>query len=497
MNRFKPLKWPTWVLICLSFGAFALLLWLTPQGGVILTRDSGSYISAGRSLLEGEGLLRYNRVVYARWPPLYPLVLAALEVITAPLSLDLLEAIRFLNALTYAALTFASGRLFLRLIRSPLLALLATVTLLFNWPLVLTSVHAWSEPLFNLLVVLFLLTLANYIDQPQRRSLVWMALLATLATLQRYSGIVTITTGLVMIVLVSSGQRKWRDTLIFGSLSITPLLLWNVYNQLVAGNAVGEWELGGQSIVRAIEQTCRMLGSWLLPSGGANMQVIIGAVLMVSIAVALIYQLRRRNLLLAVLLLIVSFTGLTMGLAVVTRVALDNRMYSPIFVPVTGLIFLLLEAILQRLPPIKSESVVFTGISLIFTLALLLTRSEDVLREFGILRENCCREQIWEEAPIISWLRDQPVKEFAWNNAPEKSRIFTSYYGNALPRSLAALEKWAQTQTSDQYIIWYAFSNDYNYRYSGEMLTETLDLETIMELDGSGLYRLHVNNPTK
>ena len=104
----KGWYWPALLLLG-ALGVVAALL-STPYGGAGTTPDSISYIAASRSLLAGYGFVRYEAVPFTIWPPVYPLLLAGVDVIRSALGIvEITEAIRYGQALGFGALIVAAG----------------------------------------------------------------------------------------------------------------------------------------------------------------------------------------------------------------------------------------------------------------------------------------------------------------------------------------------------------------------------------------------------
>jgi len=136
------------------------------------------------------------------WPPLYPVILS---VFPYPY---------VLNALCYAGcvvLVYAH----LHRYRLALTAALFTPAFTINF------LHVWSEPLFIALTAAFFMVLLR-----ARCHLLALTLLAALALMQRYSGVVLVVVGAVFILY----RWGWKPSLTFVLLPTTCLLAWITRN---------------------------------------------------------------------------------------------------------------------------------------------------------------------------------------------------------------------------------------------------------------------------
>jgi len=143
-------------------GALLVLL-STSRYGVGMSEDSVAYTSCARNLMSGDGYTCHyscqDSTAFVLWPPLFPTLLAALgKAGIAPL-----VGARFLNAIVFGLIVFASGQLFRMHMRSTALAILATTSVLLSVSLLNVSVFAWTEPLFTLLTILFAMHLGHHV----------------------------------------------------------------------------------------------------------------------------------------------------------------------------------------------------------------------------------------------------------------------------------------------------------------------------------------------
>ena len=135
----------------------AIILIATSNFGAGLTPDSIGYLAATRSLLAGKGVLWYNGDPIDIWPPLYPVMLA---IVNKVFGVDFLASVHVINAIFFGLIVYLSGILFFNyLVSVPSLAILGSIYVLLSNSLFSVSVMAWSEPVFILCVLLFILSI--------------------------------------------------------------------------------------------------------------------------------------------------------------------------------------------------------------------------------------------------------------------------------------------------------------------------------------------------
>ena len=163
----------TLFLIVLSILGVALVFINTATYGPGISSDGMDYLSTADSLIRGQGFTNFHGGVYILWPPLYPLVLAGLHVLTG---LDPFVVGWILNALALGVTIFLAGILLQLCFPDRLAwpALGALLTLFFLSYLVSASNIA-SDPLFIVLVLAFFLACHHYLTTSGRQAL-WLML---------------------------------------------------------------------------------------------------------------------------------------------------------------------------------------------------------------------------------------------------------------------------------------------------------------------------------
>lgn len=217
--------------------AAALLLYATGTYGVNFTPDTVHYLATAENLLAGKGFTDLGGVPYTVWPPLYPSLLAAAQ----GLGLDALVFARWLNVVLIAVLPMLTAWLCFLASGSAVLSVLVGAVVGFSPVVLMNFGHAWSDPLFMVLMVLAALLLVLY-GRSQRLWLLGLAAFAAaLGCLQRYVGVTFIATGGLAILLLERGTftRKLVAAAGFGALSALPVGTWMVRNLLVAGALSG------------------------------------------------------------------------------------------------------------------------------------------------------------------------------------------------------------------------------------------------------------------
>jgi hypothetical protein len=339
------------ILLLLAVGAGAFVLVTLPDGAGT-SPDSASYISAARSLRQGRGLIRFDGVPLASFPPLYPLALAAIDFATG---VDPQAAASGFNAFLLAVTIFVSGLWYLaRLKSSAAFALLCTASLAFALPLFYVSLWAWSESLFVCMTSLFLLGLDTHQRQGRTAPLLVAAVTAALAGLTRYIGVFLIPVGVLSILLFrrSRFQSRRQDLAVFLCISGVPLGLWLIRNEWVTGTLTGPRASAAYSLSEYFVAAASPILAWFIPPWRA--QYLIFGVLAAILAGVAWLGYRQGWLRQALGHLPLGSAGLytlTYGFffvfsAMTVNVGItDNRYLAPVYIP----IFLIFAALAEGL----------------------------------------------------------------------------------------------------------------------------------------------------
>src|SRR5574341_2235636 len=222
----------------LSAVGFALILLTTSKYGAGVSSDAGRNLSTADNLLAGKGFVDFSGAPFVLWPPLYPLVMAGFSLLTG---LSTFQVAWYLNVLLYVLNLWLSGWLLYVVFKDrPAYAFLGALILLLSRSTLRISANVASEPLFGTFMLIFLFAAAGYLQSASPRDLWWMFIMAGLAALQRYLGVVLIGVG-VLVVLVRSGWRGLPSRTGVPPVFAARTVLHSLFPMLVAILPIGAW----------------------------------------------------------------------------------------------------------------------------------------------------------------------------------------------------------------------------------------------------------------
>lgn len=311
-----------------------------------MSPDSACYISIAENISKGNGFVIYDLQPVAAWPPLYPLLLTPGSLT----SLDIEIWARLLNALLFGLIVFLTARWLYYKVSNFWLASVGVVAVLFAVPLIHIAKHAWSETLFLLFVLLFLMRLEKSFPKHTVRDAIVLGLLTTLAVLTRYIGVTLLIFYFIWLFLL---EMKLREKIIraaaFSAISLTPLLFWMWRNQAATGTYLGQRGGASSSFFNNLVHFSDSVSSWFLPETFHPEVRVIAVGVLIILAIAWYF---RKNLadivkngfsqiLLVNWGFLLVYAGyLLFASSLVAFDVITHRMTSPIYIPlVVSVIF--------------------------------------------------------------------------------------------------------------------------------------------------------------
>ncbi len=336
-------------------GSFLVLL-STNRHGAMLSPDSVGYLGMARNMAAGAGFLSYNGTPVTVQPPLYPALLALVGKMGG---VDPFSFAHLLNAALFGLIVYLGGLLTLRHLSSfPAFALTGTLATTFSYPLLQVSVCAWSEPLFIFFMLLGFLFAQSYMEKRDAASLLLFAVSVALASLTRYIGITLMVWGM-FVVLVSNRDRPSKGAahlLLYVLVAAGPLGWWLFRNYSTSGTVFGPRPSAVYTLSQCLNAAFGTLANWYVPSGitgplppsyGHYAVYVIGAAACIGAGLFLrragwrnaVAKARTISPMASFVAGYAAFLVLTSTMATYDRI--NDRLLSPIYVPLTLLLLVM------------------------------------------------------------------------------------------------------------------------------------------------------------
>ncbi len=492
--------------IVLSLCAVALALLCTSRYGVGTTPDSASYLSAARSLLAGKGFLYFDSRVYTQWPPLFPTLLALFGAV----GIEPLTGARLLNSAAFGAIVFLASRLFAGSTASRAFTLLGTVAVLLSAPLLTVSIMTWSEPVFIVLMLSFVLLLARFLNRPSLSALLAVSAVAALACLQRYAGVTLILAGSLLIVVATSKAsvvQRLKYLVAFGVVSATPLALWLLRNRL-AGATVGGHSFRPASVgqlTRAFSVGLDTLVPWFFTARAPYPARIIGLGIILALAAVLAVvahvKLRERGRSRLTHVATVVAVGTVYFCFLATSAAglgwdPEPRLMAPLYVLAMVLVATGAEAALHLLQVAESRQrwLAPAGIG-VCALWLLypLTETYHSVRHSWQHGPGGYSTPAWQQSAMMAWLRQHPLDGAIYSNVPDAVYILTGATAETTPHHYWTpadfAHRMAYTQASQRYVVW-SYYLRWHFLYELQELISRYEMQEIASFPDGKVFRL-------
>lgn len=447
-----------WLVIVALLAVLTVIL--VTDFGIGITPDSTVYIEAARNLLNGRGLIALTAKGELRpmthYPPLYPSLLALIAVTHVSIE----TASRWLQAVLFGANVLVIGLAIARYARDSFWLPIVGALLILTAPDIM-RVHtlALTEPLFILLTVSCLVTLAMFLETDRWWCLIIAAALAALAILTRYVGAAVISTGVIALLLV--GKHDWRkrfgSAIVFGAIACAPILMWMLRNSRLTGGATDRHMAFHSPGLNQIVVALSTLSSWLLLGkvrSDLRVGFFIAEVVMAALFVLYLLKESRQSssgpgsaavthhagpdvakLSLVLVIFIVSYLGfLIISATLFDLVIFDERTLVPVHVVsiilVTGLVA-------RLLPRVQNRRAIRLGFSLL-ALALLDSYTLRAANWFTQTRLDGqgYASRIWKDSNTIARIRSLPPDLTIYSNGPDAIYYLTGRRAILIPEKI-------------------------------------------------------------
>lgn len=485
--------------------AVALSLLGTSRYGVGVSPDSAGYLCAARSLSAGHGYRALCNSPYTAWPPLFPTVLAAIGVA----GIDPVEGARFVNAGAMGGIILISGIFFTRNLRSRGMALVGICSIVLSCPLLGVSTMAWTEPLFVLLIGVFVLQISAFLRSGGLGSLTLAALAAAMCSLQRYTGVAAIASGVVLIFWPRS-VAGWRRHILqlawFILLSSAPLGLWMARNYRLTGMFTGcVRESSIYSLGENLAGAADTVTKWIVPeSVPLSARMAIG-VAMIVFTVGILWASRRsgpndssrdqRDIVAAGLVALVYIPLIVYTHQVgILEEPLSDRYLAPLAMILPWLAFAAADSFALRL---RVEGARGRAISSVAVACCALWLIYPAVRTYAAIAYQMrtgaggYSTNEWRRSPLVAWLGSHPLRGAIRSNAPDALYALTGMDAHVSPHRTWDMPAFRQAiaSGSGETLVWFNASPR-SYLYDLSELVSMLPMHEIATFADGGAYWL-------
>ena len=513
--------------------------------GVALHDDSVNYIATARHLLEGQGFANHQGGFYKMWPPLYPLLLAAVSLGI----FDPLNVAGPLNLALFGLTIFIVGQYLRRRLAYPLLAVGASLVVALAIPLAGLAAWALSESLFILLATLALMQTDRFLAGGQRAALLAAAVFSALAWQTRYIGVaVPVAVGLLLLTQPGAEwPQRAKHIALVAAVALLPMAAWQLRNYLVTERFIRAAMPVEQSLPTVLTEVAAALARWLdfdLPRISRfwpRAALSLTAAFWLPIAVRFLKERGQAQTwddwrpalifgVFALTYLLLMMAAFQSGSILYQQLGVAERYAAPLYIPLLMAAVFTLDRLLgyERKRPLLgrfgslpmlgnwlSGAKLPTLPAAILMLTLALWMAGQVAANVDDIRlVNSAGQQRGYAAPpwaaaTVQYLRENPLDGLVYSNLSVLAYLHNA--GDAVHRKLpqsrrgdrsldlgntdtgqAQLAAWLDTAPPGAWIVWFnhRWDNPQVYDYGPPELRAAPRLEPVAELADGAIYRV-------
>ncbi|MDB5032004.1 hypothetical protein [Mucilaginibacter sp.] len=456
-------------LIAAIVGFYAVHLF-TKYSGVGISPDSIMYASTATNIQAHGSLITFNETPLVFFPVFYPFFLGVIQFISR---IDPITAGPVINACLFASVIFVSGWMLSKFIaHSNIYKWLILIAIILSPALLEIYSFLWSETLFILEVMLFILAYHHYLQKHTTKALVLVALVAAISCITRYAGITLIATGGLLLLLDNklTIPVKIKHICLF-SLTSSSLLISNlVFNRLTVGLSTGTREPSITPLNENLYYTGTVFNDWgALGNFADHYAIPVTAIIILALIALLVWKVYKgkinsyENVVIAFTIVYGLFIILLATFSRFERI--NSRLLSPMFIP---LLISCTSWVPDILAIIKNKSrYVLAGMAIVLmlafeysTLKIDLDRYDDEM-DYGVPGYS---DDSWNKSEFIKYLKAHktmfkpgiPI----YTDANEAVYLFTGMPSELIPHKFFQKDVNKFYSKKRFYLIW--FDNLYN-----------------------------------
>jgi hypothetical protein len=515
-NAESPVRVATWC----AAGLAVVETLLAMAHGPGLTYDSTTYLSTGLNFAHGHGLTPFFGGRLTVFPPGLPLVVALGE----RLGLETAWTMRLFNAALFAITVVLASLLLRRHVRSQVLIIGTTFFIALSVPMISVVQMAVTEVPFIPICLAFILVfeLAAESERVPWSLLASAAVLTCVAFGFRYAGMALIPIG-ALATLLGLRHLSWRARAVsaafYGSAaSVLPALLV-LRNRQADGTWLGPRPPSSDSLRATITRVAVTAREWIVPDPApVALQRSVGvAVVVIALVLAVRWFRDRRRgsqpprdqpggSVLILVVFTIGYASYIVIAQVTTAISpLDNRLLSPLYVPMVVLAVIALERCSNVLRPrVGTRALRVTGavVLVLFTWQVITSA-----RELRSATEDGAEyaSSMWRDSTLVAAVGRLPAAAVVYSNQPPAiwAGLQRNQVINTPPRVTyrtdqrvdVAEQFLRDTACRPTYVAWFTIGDPVPNLYSPAQLERVARFEVVSKTHDGTLFRARRNAP--
>jgi hypothetical protein len=296
------------------------------------------YASTATNMQAHGTIITFNKTPLVFFPVFYPFFLSVIQFITRA---DPVSAGAMIDASLFAAVIFTSGWIMEKFLsRSRIYKWLILVAIILSPGLLEIYTYLWSETLFILEILFFVIAYWRYLQSHTLKSLIVVAIVTAISCITRYAAITIVGTGCLLLLLDDKLplKKKFGHIVCYGFVSISLLVGNLIMNRINTGLSTGTREPSITPFIKNLQLVGSVICDWGSLSKEAHQYAtwLAGVVLLALIGILAWKTFKRRigsyeNIVIAFAVVYGLFIVIS---ATISRYEpINNRLLAPMFIP--------------------------------------------------------------------------------------------------------------------------------------------------------------------
>lgn len=460
---------------------FYVIYLYTKYSGVGISPDSIMYASTATNIQAHGSLLTFNGKPITFFPVFYPFFLGIVQLISR---VDPIQAGAMINATLFAAVIFTTGWIMSKFLsHSIIYKWLILIAIILSPGLLEIYTFLWSETLFILETLFFVIAFWHYLKTRSIRSLLFVALISAIACITRYAGVTIIGAGCLMLLLDDqlTVKRKLGYIMLYGSASISLLVANLVLNRLSTGLSTGTREPSITPFLQNLYYCGTVFCDWgsLSKATYPYAALLAGFILLALIGIITFKTIKHRinsyeNIVIAFALVYGLFIVISASISRYERI--NSRLLSPMFIPLLISCTCWVPDVLRLIQSKTKYVLAVVAVLLMFAFEYASYQTDyqryDDESDYGVPGYS---DDSWNKSEFVQYLKKNrqmfkpgiPI----YTDANEAVYLFTGMTSEVVPHKFFQKDVDKFYAQKRFYLIW--FENLYN--------TELINLPDIMQ----------------
>lgn len=402
--------------LAVFFLSTVAFFYATSKFGLLTTHDSGIYLNASKFLHTNNSLIDIWNNPLILYPPLYPLFLTIGEITGLTYGMHYLVLI--INC-------FLVWKLCEQVFQTKLFKTLSIISVITTLPFFMAHLFYWSEGIYILLSLCFLLVSLHYLKRQTFKTLLLLASITALMPLQRLVGISLICYVSVFVFLVSDKATRIKKVVFVFLFSSSAILIWTVRNLILTGSAFENYASNIPNIsISQFYVPLELLSTYFVPHT-ASFFINIGVTACVLLLIILVKKTAPFRLISYYILFYILFIILIDVFKDVGTTNPDNieRYLSVVSPMVMILIFLALENIQKTTLKLKPKVVALLFVLWFIYPSYRMYKNVIKWHELGAGYST----SYWIDSKIVVWLNDKEPNGIVLSDNPTLIAALTKH----------------------------------------------------------------------